>query len=822
MMSLREYREPTNRLPDYLPWAALVAPGVILQKERVLQKTVAFRGPDLASSSGSELVSAVSRLNNALKRLGSGWAFFFEAQRFESNEYPTSTWTNPVAWLVDTERKNQFQQAGTHYQSSYFITFVFKLPPDSSYKTAAIFYDDPEKGDASKENAKELKEFGKRVSEIVNIMQGVFVEIAELDDDQTLSYLHSTISTNRHPVKTPETPMYLDALLPDQAFTLGDIPMLGDHFLPTCTISGFPSTSLPGLLDALNHLHVEYRWVTRFICLDQADAKTEIEKFRKRWWSKRKNLLTLLKEEASKQESALIDSDAGNKAADADEALQELGAKMVSFGYMTCSLCVWHTELNEAMRRMQLIRTVIEQAGFVVKDETLNSKEAWLGSLPGHVWANVRRPLVHTVNLAHVLPFSAVWAGDRENPHLEKISGSGAPHIACSTTGETPFWLNLNIGDVGHTLILGPTGAGKSTLLGMLELQWLRYPNTQIIIFDKDLSARAGTLAVGGHLYEPGSDDAPVSFQPLAEIHRKSELIWASQFIEILLEAQNLSVTPQIKTEIDGALTNLASDSNVKHRTLSVFQDLVQNKEVREALRPYTLRGNFGQLFDASSDDLKSGFWQMIEMKHIMAMGDQAVIPTLAYLFHRLEQRFDGRPTLLILDEAWLFLAHPVFMRKLQNWLKTLRKKNVFVVFATQEVADAADSPIVATILSATATKIYLPDAEALTPEMFRAYEGFGLSGTEIRILAQAQPKRDYYYRSSKGRRLFTLNMGEIALSFAATSSSSDHEFMDRMVADKNPEEFAPAILAYRDLDWAARLYEQAQERQSRGEPLVS
>jgi type IV secretion system protein VirB4 len=128
MLSLREYREPTHRLPDYLPWACLVAPGVVLQKDGILQKTVAFRGPDLASSSSSELLSAVARLNNGLKRLGSGWAFFVEAQRFEATRYPASTWRRAAAWVFDVERRRAFEAEGTHFESAYYLTIVGQLP----------------------------------------------------------------------------------------------------------------------------------------------------------------------------------------------------------------------------------------------------------------------------------------------------------------------------------------------------------------------------------------------------------------------------------------------------------------------------------------------------------------------------------------------------------------------------------------------------------------------------------------------------------------------------------------------------------------------
>lgn len=814
MLNLKHYREPSTRLPDYLPWAALVVPGVVLQKDAALQKTIAFRGPDLASSSPSELASAVARLNNALKRLGSGWSLFIEAQRFEHSEYPSSTWPHPAAWLLDRERRGQFEEAGSHFESAYFLTFVWKMPGSQGKKVSSLFYDDPEQDDPVLDNERDLEQFQRQVREITDIMAGVFVEVRELDDSETLTYLHSTISTNRHVVKAPEVPMYLDALLPDQALSVGDICMLGDQAIPTITFTGFPSTSLPGMLDELNHLQIEYRWVVRYLALDKEDARREIEKYRRQWWGKRKNLFTLLKEEATKEPSALLDSAAANKAADADSALQELGDDLVSFGIMTCTVTVSHPDLQEAMRRIRRVKQVIQSRGFVVKDETLNSREAWLGSIPGHVYANVRRPIISTLNLAHIMPLSAIWAGDEQNRHLQEVTGIGTPHIICSTTGSTPFRLNLTIGDVGHTLIVGPTGAGKSTLLAMLALQWLRYPDAQVVIFDKDRSSRSATLAVQGDYYEPGGEKAALAFQPLAAIDDPAERIWGSSFILLLLREQHLQETPVLKKEIDDALQNLAT-SERSHRTLTVFSDLVQSREVRDALRPYTMQGNYGEIFDADTDTMSDGAWLTIEMNALMTMSPEVVIPGLFYLFHRVEQRFDGRPTLLILDEAWLFLKHPVFMGQLQNWLKTLRKKQVSVVFATQEIADAAESPIMATILSACHTKLYLPDEEALTPAMTDSYRKFGLSDTEITLLATAQKKRDYYYRSVKGRRLFTLNMGPVALAFAALSSPEDQRFMDSIEGELPKEAHAPALLRYRGLEWAAELLEKTKGKSS-------
>src|SRR5579864_3494570 len=811
MLSLREYREPSSRLPDRLPWACLVAPGVVLQKDAIFQRTLAFRGPDLASSLDSELIAASARLNNALRRLGSGWGLFVEAQRFLLSAYPRATWPHPAAAAVDRERRGAFEQAGAHYESSYYLTFTWGLPPDRAERAAALFYDSgaaasPE-SDERTALGRELYSFQKSVGEIADILRAVFPEVGLLDDEQTLSYLHSTVSTHRHPVRAPETPMYLDALLPDMPFTPGDVPMLGDHFLCTSTVSGFPASTLPGLLDALNHLEVEYRWMTRFLCMDKAEAKALIEKYRKQWWSKRKGLWTMIKEEASKQEAALIDNAAATKAADADAALQELGDDLVSYGYLTTTVTVWDKDLDEARKKSQRVKEVIQSRGFTVRDETLNSTQAWLGSLPGHVYANVRRPIVNSMNLTHLMPLSSVWAGDAVNQHLESVCGVGSPHLYCSTTGSTPFRLHLAVGDVGHTLIIGPTGSGKSTLLGMLALGWLKYPRAQVIVFDKDRSARAATLAVGGTCIEPGKETAPVAFQPLADIDQSGERIWAAQLVATLLAAQGIAVDHRTQTAIDETLTSLAAAPR-QQRTLTLLATQLGSRQraLRDALRPYTLEGNFGQIFDADKDDVPTGAaWTMIEMGHLMAMGPAVVLPALEYLFHKVEAKFDGRPTLLILDEAWLFLGHAAFATRLQGWLKTLRKKNVYVVFATQEVADATSKPeLLSTILSACHSKIFLPDGEALTPAMAQAYATVGLTTAEIAILAKAQKKRDYYYRSVKGRRLFQLGLGPAALALVGASSQHDQAFLDELVATRPEHQYALAMLERRGVTWAA------------------
>jgi type IV secretion system protein VirB4 len=178
----------------------------------------------------------------------------------------------------------------------------------------------------------------------------------------------------------------------------------------------------------------------------------------------------------------------------------------------------------------------------------------------------------------------------------------------------------------------------------------------------------------------------------------------------------------------------------------------------------------------------------------------------LAYLFHRIEGRLDGRPTLLIIDEGWLALDDGGFAVQLREWLKTLRKKNASVVFATQSLSDIDGSPIAPAIVESCPTRIFLPNERAIEPQITAIYRRFGLNDTQIEIIARATPKRDYYCQSRRGNRLFELGFGPIALALCAASSKADHVAIDRVLAEHGAEGFVQAWLAERELSWAADL----------------
>lgn len=803
MLFLKEYREKPERLADWLPWSALVAPGVVEQKDGLLQKTIEFRGPDLASSTKEELVGATARLNNALKRLDGGWSVFVEAQRVRSRKYPASQWPDPVSAVVDQERRKMFEEEGEHFESRYYMTLVYAPPKQAKATLLSWLF---EGGEEKQGDPREyLGYFQDRVESIAGLLRGVFPHVKPLDDDETLTYLHSTISSSRHPVGAPDTPVFLDAVLADEPLEAGMELKLGNKFLRTVTVRSFPSTTVPGILDELNRLQLEYRWVTRYIAYDKQDALKELKRYQKRWYSQRKGLMSVVSEMAGGGGSDLVNSDAVRKAQDADAALQEVANDFVSYGLFTATVTVWGETRQQADDRIKEVESVIQSRGFVCINEKLNALKAWLGSHPGNVYANVRRPLLNSLNLSHMIPFSAVWSGPEKNDHLE-----APPHIYAKTTGGTPFRMSTNVGDVGHTLILGPTGAGKSTLLCLLALQWLRYDNAQVFIFDKGKSSRAATLGVGGEFYDLKMADAGVSFQPLSGVDDENERGWARDWLCELLVQEGVEVDAEVKDSLWRALGQLGARPR-DQRTMTALEIEVQDKRIRTALKQYTQAGPYGGLFDDDEENLSLSSWVALEMEQLMQT--PAVVPAvLSYLFHRLESRFDGSPTLLILDEAWMFLDHPQFAEKIREWLKVLRKKRVYVVFATQSVADAVSSEIAPVILESCLTRILLPNSRALEPETARYYKQLGLNKQQVRILAQAQAKREYYYQSVKGNRLFELGLEQcpVALAFAGAADPEDQQMMDNVLQHVAREQFAARWLERRGLGWAAHAVERA------------
>lgn len=237
--------------------------------------------------------------------------------------------------------------------------------------------------------------------------------------------------------------------------------------------------------------------------------------------------------------------------------------------------------------------------------------------------------------------------------------------------------------------------------------------------------------------------------------------------LSIILSLNGLETTPAQRNVVGHAIISMQASGA---RTLSEFSVTIQDEAIREAIEQYTVDGAMGHLLDADEDGLALSDFTTFEIEELMNLGEKYALPVLLYLFRRIERSLIGQPSAIILDEAWLMLGHPVFRDKIREWLKVLRKSNCLVLMATQSLSDAANSGILDVIVESTATKIFLPNVYARDEDTAALYRRMALNPRQIEILATAIPKRQYYYVSEHGRRLYDLALGPLALAFVGAS----------------------------------------------------
>ena len=484
---------------------------------------------------------------------------------------------------------------------------------------------------------------------------------------------------------------------------------------------------------------------------------------------------------ASKQKRETTDLDLAFQDGNATAMVHDAGAaraansgREIRFGHLTCCAVVMAADRRTADERAAEVLKSIRDLGFTGRVEDVNAVDAFLGSLPGHGRPNLRRPVLSTENVVDVLPLTAPWGGHREVP-----SGLFPPHspplLWAKTDGSTPFRLCLHKGDVGHTLVVGATGAGKSVLVGLLLAQWRRYAGARTVTFDVGYSHYVSGRAMGAAHYDlagPLDPDTPVDMQPLRDVDRADARLWAVDWLEGLVEVQGERLDPDERGRLAHAV-GLLAESPPEDRTLTALLVGLGDERLRALVRPYTLEGPYGQLFDADQDSFGRGGetrHQVVELSHLVGMSDRVLVPALTYLFRRVEESLDGSPTLIVIEEAWAALMHGRFADRLRQWLLTLRKRNAAVVVVAHSPAQFRDGVKGAQLLvESCPTRIFLPNPDAAEPDTAALYRWLGLNESEVSRLARARKKRDYYVRSPSGARTFDLALGPLEMAFLGT-----------------------------------------------------
>lgn len=777
-LQLKKHRFKDAGLSDLLNYTAVVDDGVIVGKNGSFMAAWLYRGDDNASSTEEQREMVSFRINQALAGLGNGWMVHVDAVRRPAPNYSdkgVSHFPDPVSKAIDEERRRLFESLGTMYEGYFVLTVTWFPPVLAQRKFVELMFDDEVTPPDHKARTKALIEQFKRETNSIENRLSSAVKLTRLKGqkvvnedgssvthDDFLSWLQFCVTGIHQPVILPSNPMYLDAVIGGQEMWGGVVPKIGRKFVQAVAIEGFPLESTPGILTALGELPCEYRWSSRFLFMDQHEAVSHLDKFRKKWRQKVRGFF----DQVFNTNTGSVDQDALSMVQDAEAAIAEVNSGLVAAGYYTSVVILMDEDRDALERSARQVEKAINRLGFAARVETINTLDAFLGSLPGHGVENVRRPLINTMNLADLLPTSSIWTGNPSAPcPLYPPLSPALMH--CVTHGATPFRLNLHVRDLGHTFMFGPTGAGKSTHLGIIAAQLRRYEGMSIYAFDKGMSMYPLTKATGGLHFNVAADDDALAFCPLQFLETKGDRAWAMDWIDTILALNGVETTPAQRNAIGNAILSMHASGA---RTLSEFSVTIQDEVIREAIEQYTVDGAMGHLLDAEEDGLALSDFTTFEIEELMNLGEKYALPVLLYLFRRIERSLKGQPAVIILDEAWLMLGHPAFRAKIREWLKVLRKANCLVLMATQSLSDAANSGILDVIVESTATKIFLPNVYARDEDTAALYRRMGLNARQIEILATATPKRQYYYVSENGRRLYDLALGPLALAFVGAS----------------------------------------------------
>lgn len=768
----------TSGFNDLLSYLMLVDEKTVLHKDGALSQHFIYQALDLDSSTEHELLAHSQTWQKALSLLGDGWMIETNVITSHYHSEPHSeNFPDIVSALIDDERSLQFQ-SGDYFKSCYYFSITWKPAEVVSSKARKFILSNQSK---DKGFERHLDEFNSKVNEFIGLLSRSN-RIDALESSALISLLNRCITGKPHDLVGPYQGAFLDAYLSHQDFMGGFSLKMGDQFIKVLAIDDLPSHSYPCILDLLTTFPVEYRWSSRFIPLDSLTANKYLKKYERSWSTKAMGFMGVIRE--SMGMPAKLDVDAEQTAQMIRAAKIENSSGSLHYGFYNSTIILMHKSQEALDEISENIVKAIQQHNFRVRCEFINATEAYLGSIPCHGDYNLRKMLVDSQFVSHSLPMSQIYQGESSCP--SPFYNQAPALLLTGTKGNRPFWLNCHVSDVGHTAVLGPTGNGKSTLIAVLMAAHRKYEGSRVIVLDKDKSHKTTIQALGGFYMDLSKNADPLS--PLARItpNNLSELERAAQWLTECCEVQGVTMTPERQMLLREALERLSTQSS-EYKNLNHIS--VQDPELREAIATYA-EGPYATLLNGTKSLSTNGGVIGLDMTSLISSTSQKQdlrLPVIRAVFNELESLFaDKRPTLLVLEEAWGYLKHPLFYEKLTDWFKTLRKANVSVIFVSQDLSDIADSKAASVIQNSCMTRIYLPNSSALEPAVKHFYQQFGLNDRQISILQSATPKQDYYYNSVLGNRLFSLDLGELAKSFLCISSKSDIEKFNQLYSTKN------------------------------------
>lgn len=803
MLSLAEVRERYHGLSrsysELMPWMIMMRPDMILNKDGGLLVCYSFEGVDVENLQTIDKDRYAMILEHALRVFDDRITLWWTVDRRRTDEFPGGDFPDEISNGINLTRKGEFQSGDQYANKHYlailyspvngvsgfmdrigyfsttvghnFIRSVWEATKASFFNQSTFAFDQAKLDDEAKSFDEMLGAFDETVKDL-----GLY----RIEDAALLQYLHDRCNpaSNNQPVHAPRIPVYLDGWLPDNTMHVGHNNLLFEHndkhYVSAISVKDWPDMTHPGLIDDLLAVPGEITISQCFRYVDMDKAKKFIDGIRKHNLNSQKSILTYLSEAITNKESDKKDEGKVAAARDASDAMASLTTDNRVFGYYNLTVLSYGSTIEESERTIKYASQFLRQRGFLIVREKLHLLSAWAGTIPGQWGELVRWFFVNTANIADMAPIRTMATGNTRNDYLTSQTGRTCHALTVfSTEYSTPFYFNFHNGDLAHTMVVGPSRSGKSVFDNFLTSQFRKYHPCRIYIFDKDYSCKIPTLLQGGKHVDLTGEGGLVRLNPMLLLEDKNSWTWLSQWLEMLMSSRGYEFKAKDDHSVWLALESVSALPKSSWKLSSLAPHLPIH--LSEQLQQWIGEGALSKYFDNSEDHFVLSDFTAIEMGGLF--GNQRLATAfLEYAFYRIQRELDGTPTMIYIEEAWFMLAEPRFESKINDWLKTLAKKNAFLIMATQSLDELAHANIFASIIDNIPNKIFLANSNANAH--YDLYtKKFSLNPEQVDRIRNAVPKRNYYVVTPRMSRMITATFSPEILACLRSDSFAQKAF---------------------------------------------
>jgi type IV secretion system protein VirB4 len=706
------------RAGDRLPYARLIDGSTLLMRDGSVMTALQVPGL-LFETEDSEALNAYAATREVMLRstLDARFVMCHHVIRRKVEVALDAQYPDPLSRHIDARWKERLG-SGSLFINDQFITLIRRPARGKAGFAERMSKLWSRKGsEALDADPKDLRSLKAAASGLVAALQPYGAQI--LGDyespqghanNEILELLSALYNGEMRPVRRPDPDSDIGHMLPYRrvSFGLDALEQRGAGAAEFGAIMGlkeYPEATSSGLLDGLLRLPFEMIVAESYAPAERQTARERMDLAIRR--------LKSVDEEAAAERSEMM------------AARDALGSGSVGFGDHHLTVMIREQDLSRLDDASAACAAALADTGAIAVREDTNLEPAFWAQFPGNEAYCVRRAMISSANMAGFGSLHGFALGQASGNHW------GDAVTLLETTSATPFFFNFHNGDLGNFSVIGPSGSGKTVVMNFLAAQAQKF-SPRTILFDKDRGAELFIRGIGGR-YDAIRSGERTGFNPMSLPDKPANRAFLREWLGALLKADGPEEEATIAEAVDAAYAN---DSAL--RRLRNFKELLsgarrpQPGDLADRLSAWIGAGEHGWLFDNDADQLDMSARVLGFDMTALLENPRLRTPVMMYLFHRVEERLDGEPTMILIDEGWKALDDEVFAGRIRDWLKTLRKRNALVGFATQSASDALESRIATALVEQTATMIFMPNSKA-RPEDY--CEGFGLTQHELALI---------------------------------------------------------------------------------------